>query len=158
MVQAISSQASLPVSTATQEKLMKEGIGQGSLEREKPSGEETDPEDSQKRQKTLTMGEEQQNIVLTVTKVLEALVIGGSEKLPSSESEIANPTIDKATCTPSSEEDKAVLPVSEKLSGSESKITLIDKAPESQNSKSEHTPYLEGKKSSESEGEEKEKS
>jgi len=143
---------------------MKEGIGHESLERVKPLREETNPEGSQKKKKTstdghpvppaktLTMGAEQQSTKLTVTKVSEAPIIGSSEKLPSLESEITNPAIDKATSTPSSEQEKAVLSISEKLPGSESEIAPIDKTPETRNSESEHTPNSEGKKGSESKG------
>lgn len=106
--------------------------------------------------KTLTMGEEQESMGLKVTNVSEAPAIGSSEKLPSSESEIANPVIDKISMNPSSEQDKVGLSGSEKLLGLESETTPIKKAPESRNSESEHTPYSERKKSSESKGKEKE--
>lgn len=148
---------------------MKEDIGQESLKRAKPSGEETNPKGSQKKQKTstdvhpvppkktLTMGEEQQSTRLIVTKVSEAPAIGGSEKLPSLESEITNLAIDKVTSTLSSKKDMAGLPSFEKLMGSKSETAPIEKALESRNYESKHTPYSESKKSSASKGEEKEK-
>jgi len=94
---------------------MNEGIRHETLKRTKPSREEIDPEGSQKKHKTstnghplppaktLTIGSKKPSTKLILTKVLEALIVDSSKKLPSSESEIANPAIDKAKFTPSSE-------------------------------------------------------
>lgn len=98
-------------------------------------------------------------------KVSEALITENSEKPTSSlslESEITDPTIDKATFTLSSKQERALLFNSEKLPDSESEVAPIDKMPETRKSESEHAHNSEGEEGLESksdtlQGEEKKK-
>lgn len=77
-------------------------------------------------------------------------IIGGSAKPPSSDSEITNPAIDKATFTSGSEAGKAPMPESKQLQGSESEAILIGKMVNAPRPESEHTPDPEVKRGSES--------
>jgi len=87
-----------------------------------------------------------------LTKVLETPIIESSENPPSSESKIANPTIDKATFTLGSKPEKEPMFGSEKLPSSESEVAPIGEMSGALKFESEHTPDPEGKEGSESMG------